>query len=449
VPKRYDPDAIREVVARFFDTLRNTYAFFAQYASLEGWRPGASAPPPQARPELDRWILSRLDGLAAACGREMEAYELTHAARRIADFVVEDLSNWYVRRSRPRFWGTRGADRADMRAAFATLEECLVTVSRLLAPFAPFVSDWVHRALTGGWSAHLAAYPVSRGREDPALERGMDAVRRLANLGHAVRDRLRIRVRQPLRRMTVVVPEEVRPVWTEALARILADELNVKRVERADEVAELVRVRAAPNFRVLGPAFGPLAPKVAEAIRGLDAKTLGRWRRAGGPLVVEVDGRAVEVDPAAVQVHEEAAPGWAVRAEAGYAVALDPALDDALRREGTARELVNRIQRLRRDAGLRVEDRIRLGIFGPREVAEAAAAHRDYIAAETLAVEVTIGGELPRERYATCREVQLDGTRAAIALESVRGRPGRGRGARMSGGGAVDRAERTRRPIRR
>ncbi|MGH7545590.1 MAG: class I tRNA ligase family protein, partial [Gemmatimonadota bacterium] len=450
VPKRYDPEALREVHGKFFDTLRHTYGFFAQYAGLEGWRHERKAPHAERRPLLDRWILSRLDGLAARGGRDLDAYEVTHAARRIADFVVDDLSNWYVRRSRPRFWGTRGADRADMQAAFATLEECLRVVCRLLAPFAPFLSDWIHREVTDGPSVHLASYPESAGREDPALDEGMDAVRRLANLGRAAREAVKVRVRQPLRRLVAVVPPDVRLRLTPELVGILRDELNVKEVRVGADVGEWVALRVTPNFRRLGPAFGAKAPAVAEAIRALDSDAVRRWRETGGPLRLDVGDETVTLDPEAVQVHEETAGDLAVRAEAGYAVALDPTLDDALRREGTARELMSRVQRLRRDAGLRVEDRIRLGIFGPPDWAEAAREHRDTIASETLAVEVEIGRDAPEGGYRFGQDVQVEGAGGRIALDPVTDgrRPERGPGTGRPGGPAA-RAATTRRPSHR
>jgi isoleucyl-tRNA synthetase len=421
LPKPFDPQAVPEVATAFLNRLRNTYGFFAQYAGLEGWGPTAEAPAAAERPALDRWILARLDRLAEECGRDLEAFDVTHAARRIAEFAVDDLSNWYVRRSRPRFWGTRGADPAGMRAAFATLEECLAVVSGLLAPFAPFLSDWIHRELTGGRSVHLADYPVPRGRLDPGLEEGMAAVRRLAALGHAVRDSVKVRVRQPLRRLRAAVPAGVRARLGPELRAILAEELNVKEVEVGEEIGALVQLRAVPNFRHLGPAFGAKAPAVAEALRAVGSEALERWRAEGGPLAVEVEGESVRLDPDAFALQEEAVEGLAVRADAGYAVAIDPALDEALLREGAARELVNRIQRLRKDAGLRVEDRIRLGIFGPPELAEAARAHREYIAAETLAVEVEIGSEAPEAegRYRCFREVQVNGAGGRIALTEV------------------------------
>jgi isoleucyl-tRNA synthetase len=237
---------------------------------------------------------------------------------------------------------------------------------------------------------------------------------------------------------------------TPALLAILHDELNVKEVRMGEAVAEWVALRAIPNFRRLGPAFGPKAPVVAEALRSLDPEALRRWRQTGGPLELEVGGERVAVPADAFALQEEAAGGMAVRADGGYAVALDATLDAALKREGTARELVNRIQRLRKEAGLRVEDRIRLGIFGPPAWTDAAREHEETIAAETLAVEVELGREAPEGRYRFGQEVQVDGASGRIALERVAG------GARPELGpepdrseGPVARAAKTRRPTHR
>src|SRR5690606_32440543 len=205
LPKRFDPAGVREVQRKVFDTLRSTYRFFALYAGLEGWAPGGEDPPAEERPLMDRWLLSRLAALTELVTAQLEGYNLTHAARAIGDFVVDDLSNWYVRRSRDRFWGS--ADNRDTRAAFATLHRVLVDVTRLCAPFIPFLTDWLHRALTGGESVHLSDFPrADAERRDEALERGMEAIRQLATLGRAGRERVGIRVRQPLGAMYAVTP---------------------------------------------------------------------------------------------------------------------------------------------------------------------------------------------------------------------------------------------------
>ena len=418
LPKRYDPEAIAAVKRKFLATFEETYRFFQIYANPEGWTP-KRRPPVSERPAMDRWLLSRLDGLSEACASDMTAFDVTRAARRISDFVVADLSNWYVRRSRPRFWGTRAATREMMDAAFSTLWEALVTVCRLSAPMTPFISDWVHRALTGA-SVHLERFPPGEGRRDLELEEAMDLARRLASLGRAARKSAGIKVRQPLHKLRAVVPDDRADSMSEGVLAIVRDELNVKEVVFIGDQAELVDYRAEPNFEVLGPAFGARARRVAEALRQVDAADLSVWRSRGGELSVEVEGKRLGVPETAVSLVEVAREGLAVQSEHGVVVGLETTVDDELRLEGVARELVNRIQRLRRDAGLDVDDRIRLGIFGSREVASAAEAHRQYIANEVLAVEVEIGARLREgSSYEHTRAVRLDGSEAVVGVQQA------------------------------
>jgi isoleucyl-tRNA synthetase len=411
LPKRFDPDGVREVQRKVFDTLRNTYKFFALYANLEGWTPGDETAAPATRPLIDRWLLSRLAAVTEQVTRSLDAYDLTPAVRLIGEFVVDDLSNWYVRRCRDRFWGS--ADGADARAAFSTLHEALVAVTRLCAPFIPFLADWLHRALQQGRSVHLAPYPEPAER-DVALERGMEAVRVLSTLGRAAREEARIRVRQPLAVLHAVVPAgaEVTP----ALLEILRDELNVKRVEFMDAADELVTFGARPNFRALGARHGKRTPQVAEAIRALPSALVARL--AGGePVQVEVAGERIPVEPGDAEIVQTARGDFVVAAEGPYTAALDPTITAELRAEGLARELVNRVQRLRKDAGLAVSDRIRLVVAGGEEIRDAAHAHRDFIAGETLALDVTFDTEAPEEgEHRAVREVDLDGVVATIAL---------------------------------
>ena len=413
LPKRFDPEGVKEVQRKTFDTLRQTYRFFALYAGLEGWAPGGD-PKPAKRSVLDRWLLSRLATVTAAVGENMAGYNLTHAVRAIADFVVDDLSNWYVRRSRDRFWGS--ADREDTRAAFATLYEALVTVSRLMAPVAPFLSDWLHRALCGT-SAHLADFPVAPAdRVDVELERGMEAVRVLSTLGRAARESVSLRVRQPLGTVYAVIPAGVHA--DEELLAILRDELNVKRVAFMDRAEELVTFSARPNFKVIGARFGKFTPKVGEAIRKLGSDALAAFR-GGAPLTVEADGQTFTPTGDEFDVVQGAQGDFVVQAEGGYTLALDPALTPELRNEGIAREVVNRVQKLRKDTGLEVSDGIRLGVFGGAELVAAVEAFRDLVAGETLAVEVEAGPEARTEGYEAVREVDLDGITATIALVRV------------------------------
>ncbi len=346
---------------------------------------------------------------------DMEAYNLTRAVRILADFIVDDLSNWYVRRSRDRFWGS--AESPDARAAFATLHEALVTVARLAAPVMPFLTDWLHRALDGQ-SVHLAGFPEHQDSvRDEALERGMEAVRMLATLGRAAREEVGIKVRQPLGALYAVVPQGYRV--TGSLLEIVRDELNVKSVDFMDQAEELVTFSARPNFKALGVRLGNLTPQVASAIRKLSSERLAAFR-CGEPLVVEVKGERVQIGAEDMEIVQIARGDLKVQAEAGFTVALDPTITPALRAEGLARELVNRVQRLRKDAGLEVSDRIRLGIAGDDEIRCASEAHRDFIAGETLARDVMIyTGEIPSNNYEITREVGLDGVRAVVGLARV------------------------------
>ncbi|MBA4160423.1 MAG: isoleucine--tRNA ligase, partial [Gemmatimonadetes bacterium] len=249
LPKRFDPDGVREVQRKVFDTLRNSYRFFALYANLEGWTPSAEEEEPATAPLMDRWLRSRLADVSQTVLDALEAYNLTHAVRALGDFVVDDLSNWYVRRSRGRFWGS--ADAGDTRAAFAALHGALVVVARLMAPVAPFFADWLHRALEADASVHLARFPAfDPADRDVALERGMAAVRRLSALGRAAREEVGIRVRQPLAVLYAVTPPDTE--LGAELLEILRDELNVHRVEFMDRAEELVSFLARPNFRALG-----------------------------------------------------------------------------------------------------------------------------------------------------------------------------------------------------
>jgi len=416
VPKRYDPAGVSEAAHKFFDTLLNTYKFFALYARAESWAPSAADPVPSERPLLDRWLLSRLASLIRRVSVELDEYQLTRAYRALGDFVVEDLSNWYVRRSRPRFWGN--LDASDTRCAFRTLWEALREVSVLAAPCVPFVADWLHRALASE-SVHLQWW-FSGDRlagldrfVDENLEAEMEAARMLVSLGRAAREDVKIRVRQPLRTIRAVVPGA--RGLSEAVLEVVRDELNVKRVEFLASSEGLVDLVARPNFRALGPRFGKDTNAAAGAIRGLSQSALARFRD-GDDVEIEVDGTNHRLEPGDLEVVQEAAAGLVVKGEAGYTVALDPALDDELVAEGVARELVNRIQRLRKDAGLEITDRIELAIGGPDAIRSAAGRHEAFIGGETLALAVSLVGAVPARDFPHVREVDIDGTPATIGL---------------------------------
>ena len=412
LPTRFDPDGVRESASRFFDTLLNTYRFFALYANLEDWVPDgdeAHGSEAAARPAIDRWLLSRLHRLIGTVRSELDAYHPTRAYRAVAAFVDGELSNWYVRRSRSRFWG--GDDASDSAAAFATLHEALRVTALLIAPVTPFTSDWLHRALTGR-SSHLEPFPeADAGLIDERLETDMGNVRTLSTLGRAAREEVGIRVRQPLGRLLAVVPGA--PPSDDVLA-LLRDEMNVKRVEFATSSEGLVALAARPNFRALGRRFRKLTQEAAARVRALDAEAL-KTVREGGSARIEVGGAWHEVGPDEVEVVEEARGDWVVRSEGRCTVGLDPAVSDELRLEGLARELVSRIQRLRRDSGLAVTDRIRLGIAGGDGVRAAVRAHGDAIARETLAVALEVGAPSDDD-YDFRMEDRLDGEAAVLGL---------------------------------
>jgi isoleucyl-tRNA synthetase len=410
-PRAFDENAIRQGAGRFLVTLKNIYSgMFARYANF-GWEPSEKLDPPVAdRPVLDRWILSRLTSVERRVDELMLGYDATAAVRTIVDFVDDDVANWYVRQSRKRFYDVDGAEN---RAAFATLHEVLVVTSRLLAPFAPFVTDWLHRELVGT-SVHLAPYVrAEAGHVDSALETLMSGVRTLATLGRGAREQAGINVRQPLSRMVCVAPG-IREEGLRELLPVLAAELNIKSIELASSGDTLVTLEAKPNFRALGKKFGKKTPLAAEAVTKFTSEHL-RAFVAGGELLVTVDGETHGLDAEDVTILRRASGDLVVQEEHGFFAAIDPAITPALRQEGVARELISRVQRMRKEAGLAVSDRIRLSITGDAEVLAAAAAHQDWIADEVLARAILIGDALQGNTLAR-QTVDLDGIRADLAL---------------------------------
>lgn len=414
VPRRFDESVIRETAGRFLVTLRNVYSgIFAQYANF-GWEPSAQDPQVAERPVLDRWVLSRLASVEAEVDAALLRFDATAAARALMDFVAEDVANWYVRLSRARFYDVSGADN---RAAFATLHEVLVVTSRLLAPFAPFIADWIHHELTGA-SVHLADFrrtAAQAAARDEALEGAMSAARTLATLGRAAREVAGIKVRQPLGTMTCVAPG-IAPQWHAMIAPLVAAELNLKQVAFADSAADWVRLEGKANFPVLGKVVGAAMKATKPMVEALDQAQL-RQIEGGASVTVEVPGYgALELDATRVTITAKAATSLVVQQGEGMSVALDPAVTPALRAEGMAREVVSRVQRLRKESGLAVSDRIRLVVAAPEEVQEALRVHLSWIATETLARDCVIADALPVPAWTATAEVDLDGPTAHIAL---------------------------------
>lgn len=382
VSKPFDRASIPDTAGGFFNTLRHCYNFLALYAT-----PGLPAVP--STHLLDRWLRSRLATTVLAVTRAFEEYDATTGVRAIGEFV-DDLSNWYVRQSRARFWAP---DREADPAAVATLADSLVAVARLVAPAAPFASDWLHRALAGG-SVHLADFPVAdRSQQDEELERAMDGIRRLASLGRSAREAGNRRVRQTLSTMRVAVPKLVDNARFRELLELLAQEVNVKQVEVVESDADLVRLKAKANFRSLGKRFGKETPAVAAQLNQLSSDQL-RLLEGGQAVTLGGESGGIEVLPEDVVVEREVTTDWLVQSAGVFVVALDPALTPELVRDGLAREIVSRVQRLRKEAGYEYSTRIRLGVAGSQLVLEAARSRGDLIRAETLARELDVGGVL-------------------------------------------------------
>jgi isoleucyl-tRNA synthetase len=390
---RFSMEAISEALRNFLLTLWNTYSFWVLYANAESLAPGEPPAPPAEGTELDRWIVSRLDATTGAVIEEMDRFDCTAAGREIAAFV-EDLSNWYVRLSRRRFWDGDPA-------AFETLRYCLVGVARLLAPFTPFVADEIWSNLVGGEdgefgglpdSVHLTDYPEpDPALRDPDLERAMAAVRRTVELGRAGRAQSGIKMRQPLSRAVIVASDEER-AWIEAEADLVRSELNVRELEFVTEEADLVTYAVKPNYRTLGPRFGSDMPAAAAAVGALDPDRVAESLSAGEPIVVSVSGTDHPLAEEDLVMEMEPLEGYQVEAQSGHAVALSLELDEGLIAEGLAREIVHAVQNARKNAGLEITDRIALDLGGDPELLAAAEAHAGYLSGEVLATSLTFSG---------------------------------------------------------
>ncbi|MGH2722806.1 MAG: isoleucine--tRNA ligase [Actinomycetota bacterium] len=426
--RRVSMDAFESVVRRFLLTLWNVYAFHVAYANADDLDPAAEDVPIAGRPVLDRWVLSRLAATASEARTRLDAYDATGAGRAIAGFV-EDLSNWYVRRARRRFWDpARGGEAAGRgkAAAHRTLHECLTTVARMLAPFTPFVAEELWRNLAAGRdgapeSVHLADYPEpDLGARDAALDEAMQVAREVASLGRTVRNDAGLKVRQPLARAVIHVPGD--PDRLRPLLDLVAEELNVREMAFAESAEQLAGWRARPNFRALGPRLGPRVKDLARALAGDDgtlAAVLARGERATVPLA---DG-PVEVEPGDVELAQETERGWGMATGGSLTVALDLELSPELEREGLARDLLRIVQDARKAAGLAVTDRIELAVGSRGPVEQAFREHRDWIAAEALATAVD-EGMAPEWADAHRVEARIDEHRVSVALRRAGGGAG-------------------------
>ena len=412
-----------ETRRRFLLPLWNVYAFFVTYANIDGWQPSKEKP---IYRELDRWILSRLQQLIAEVTDRLENFEPDRATEAI-ELFIDHLSNWYLRRSRRRFWAKAGVDRAsdaDKHAAYSALYQVLTTLSRLLAPFTPFVVEAMYQNLVRGIdpaapeSVHHCLWPSANPEAmDVALLEEMELVMDLVSMGHAARNKAGIKLRQPLAEVAFMVPARAQAGIVEKYEALIREELNVKRVRLMDAAAEAVEYHLMPLPKQLGQKYGSLFPKIREAVAGLPAQEAAEQLLAGQSLQVEVDGNSLELFPDEIEVRVEPHEGYSAVVEGAYVAALTTALTEELILEGLAREFVRRVQDLRKQAELQVDDRIRVRYHASPRLEQAIQAHRDYICGETMAVEL-IPAEGDPEGEAKASH-QFEGEELKLGLEKA------------------------------
>ncbi|MEN8201706.1 MAG: isoleucine--tRNA ligase [Bacteroidota bacterium] len=395
---KFDVSGVDEVKRKFFGTLYNTYSFFALYANVDEFTYEAGEVPVKERPEIDRWIISLLNTLIKEVGEQYENYEPTRAARLIQDFVTENLSNWYVRLNRKRYWG--GEFNTDKRAAYQTLYTCLETVAILAAPVAPFYMDKLFNDLnmvTGRnahESVHLTSFPAfDESLIDSKLEERMDVAQKLSSMVLGLRRKVNIKVRQPLNRMMIPLSDPAFREQVEAVKSLVLNEVNVKEIEYITDTAGILVKRIKPNFKVLGPRYGKLMKEVSAAINGMDQEQITTFEKDQS-YEIQAGDESIRLIPEDVEIISEDIPGWLVANEGAITVALDIGITEELRMEGVARELINRIQNIRKESGFDVTDKIDVFIEKHELINDAVLAHAKYIGSQTLANSVALSDHI-------------------------------------------------------
>ena len=388
-PTLFDEEGLVEVQRKFFGTLLNTYAFFALYANIDGFENKQAQVPLSKREEIDRWILSKLNSLVEANIKLMDEYEVTKAARATSDFTIDHLSNWYVRRCRRRFWKSEMNE--NKLAAYQTLYECLVTISKLIAPFTPFLGEELFQNLNSVTksekteSVHLTDFPVT-GEIDKELEQKMDLAQHVVYLVRAIRAKSNLKVRQPLKKLIVVIEKNKKDALLK-MKDVILEEVNIKELEILDDDSTLVHKSAKANFKTIGPKFGKNVKAVAEKIKNFTSTEISLIEK-GDSVSVEINGESLTVSKDDVEILSEQISGWIVESESGVTVAVDTHLTPELISEGLAREFVNRIQNMRKDAGFQVTDKINIAFSGNSDFKTAINSFTKYIAVETLAEKI-------------------------------------------------------------
>lgn len=388
-PTLFDEEGLVEVQRKFFGTLLNTYAFFALYANIDGFENKQAQVPLSKREEIDRWILSKLNSLVEANIKLMDEYEVTKAARATSDFTIDHLSNWYVRRCRRRFWKSEMNE--NKLAAYQTLYECLVTISKLIASFTPFLGEELFQNLNSVTksekteSVHLTDFPVT-GEIDKELEQKMDVAQHVVYLVRAIRAKSNLKVRQPLKKLIVVIEKNKKDALLK-MKDVILEEVNIKELEILDDDSTLVHKSAKANFKTIGPKFGKNVKAVAEKIKNFTSTEISLIEK-GDSVAVEINGESLSVSKDDVEILSEQISGWIVESETGVTVAVDTHLTPELISEGLAREFVNRIQNMRKDAGFQVTDKINIAFSGNSDFKTAINSFTKYIAVETLAEKI-------------------------------------------------------------
>ena len=391
---KYDPEGVDEVRRKFFGTLYNTYSFFSLYANVDGFDYSQQDVPVAERPEIDRWILSVLHSLIKGVDREMQNYDPTRAGRLIESFINDDLSNWYVRLNRKRFWGKEMSQ--DKLSAYQTLYTCLETVARLLAPFAPFYADRLFLDLTqvtgsdNACSVHLAKFPeADESMIDTDLEQRMAMAQKITSMVLALRRKVSIKVRQPLQAIMIPAIDDEQRKHIEAVKELIMNEVNVKELKFVEGKGILVK-KVKCNFRTMGKKFGKMMKAIAAATAAFDQDQIAALEN-NGQTELDIDGQKVTIEAADVEIISEDIPGWLVTNEGNLTVALEVELTDELRNEGVARELINRIQNLRKESGLEITDHISVVITRLEAIEKSMGDFADYVKEQVLADSIELG----------------------------------------------------------
>ena len=384
VPTRFDVDGVREILGKFLGTLKNVYSFYATYANIDGFDAAMYSNDWQRAAEIDRWIISRLHTLIATVRDHTDAYDFTRSVRSIQDFVIDELSNWYVRRSRRRFWSFELSE--DKIEAYRTLHAVLVEICKLIAPFVPYLADELYTSLTNSGSVHLAAYPQSdENFVDGKLEADMQAVIDVVSLGRTARGEAQIKIRQPLGKM--YVPAKLRDAL-ESMPELVKEEVNIHEIVYVEEDSDFVQYELKPQFKIMGPKFGGKMKAIAAALTGINAAGALRAFATEGSYSLNLGQETFTLVPEDLQVQILPREGYVFASMKDIFVALDTTLDEALIREGYARELINKIQYSRKEQGFEIMDRVKVYLLADQDVNSAVAEHGDYIKGETLCDDI-------------------------------------------------------------